>query len=67
MSIQRYVSNELTHFVGRDLMKDAPEGEREKREESLYRRLIAILEEGRLKTGGTKTGSTQTRRPGRRG
>jgi hypothetical protein len=67
VSIQRYVSNELTHFVGGDLMKDAPEREREKREERLYRRLIAILEAGCLKTGGTKTGVNANPSTGKKG
>jgi Putative abortive phage resistance protein AbiGi, antitoxin len=56
MSRQRYVSKELTHFVGRALMQEMPEEERESREDLLYERLIAILRGGTLVTGGKKTG-----------
>ena len=56
MKAQRYVSDELTHFVGRDLMADATDADRESLEEQLYERLLAILGEGQLKTGGRQTG-----------
>ena len=56
MKAQRYVSDELTHFVGRDVMADATDTERESREEQLYARLLSILREGQLKTGGKETG-----------
>lgn len=56
MKAQRYVSDELTHFVGRDLMADATDADRERLEEQLYERLVAILREGQLKTGGRRTG-----------
>lgn len=56
MSIQRYVSDELSHFVGRDLVSAGAEGKLEDREEQLYERLVSILREGRLKTGGRRSG-----------
>lgn len=57
MTIQRYVSNELTHFVGRDLVESMPEErEREEREEKQYSRLIEILRSCCLRTGGEKKG-----------
>lgn len=56
MSRQRYVSDELTHFVGRDLMQSMADEERESREAQLYDRLIAILRSGTLATGGKRTG-----------
>jgi hypothetical protein len=37
-------------------MADATDANWESREEKLYRRLLSILEEGQLKTGGRKTG-----------
>jgi hypothetical protein len=56
VSTQRYVSDELTHFVGRDLMSAGAENKLEDREEQLYERLVVILHEGCLKTGGRRTG-----------
>lgn len=57
MKSQRYVSDELTHFVGRDLMKAMPSPEQqEEREETLYARLVKIMKDGRLQTGRTKRG-----------
>lgn len=46
MSVQRYVSEELTHFVGRSLGR-APDGH-----EQQYRLLVNILRTGLLGTGG---------------
>jgi len=57
MKSQRYVSDELTHFVGRDLVRAMPDiDQREERDEKLYDRLITILKEEQLVTGGKKTG-----------
>lgn len=56
MRLQRYVSDELTHFVGRDLMEDMSDDERDAREGRLYDRLVTILRDGQLVTGGKKTG-----------
>jgi hypothetical protein len=56
MSGQRYVSDELTHFVGRDLTLGAADIEREDLEDQLYGRLLTILKDGQLKTGGRRTG-----------
>jgi hypothetical protein len=57
MKSQRYVSDELTHFVGRDLIQTMPDiNQREERDEKLYDRLIEILRGGQLVTGGKKTG-----------
>jgi hypothetical protein len=46
MSIQRYVSNELTHFVGRRL------GRQPDAEQSQYQMLVSILRSGRLGAEG---------------
>jgi hypothetical protein len=58
MNTQRYVSEELTHFVGSDLMKKTPSSGKalRGREDRLYARLLKILAEGLLATGGKKTG-----------
>jgi hypothetical protein len=55
VTIQRYVSDELTHFVGSDLMKRNSSLNKE-REEQLYARLLKILREEVLVTGGKETG-----------
>lgn len=57
MKSQRYVSDELTHFVGRDLVQAMPDiSHQEERDEKLYDRLVTILKEEQLVTGGKKTG-----------
>jgi hypothetical protein len=57
MTAQRYVSDELTHFVGRDLVESMPGDEqRGERDEKLYKRLIRILKDGQLLTGRTEHG-----------
>jgi hypothetical protein len=55
VSSQRYVSDELTHFVGKDLMDESGSDPAE-RDKRLYDRLLAILRQRELTTGGTRTG-----------
>jgi hypothetical protein len=53
MQVQRYISDELTHFIGRDLVRDMRyEEERDERDEKLYARLVSILRDGVLLAGG---------------
>jgi len=63
MKPQRYVSDELTHFVGRNLRAEIED--KEDREEALYRLLVDILKAGTLLALGPWTGEDMGRRPGK--
>jgi len=53
MQVQRYISDELTHFIGRDLVREMRfEEERDERDERLYARLVSILRDRVLFAGG---------------
>ncbi len=63
MKPQRYVSDELTHFVGRNLRAEIED--KEDREEALYCLLVDILKAGTLLALGPWTGEDMGRRPGK--